>query len=154
MHLGRNGLLPFLYITIANSFPNFLSSWDSQLSPLENIAFSGFDVPTLGASDSQDIVSSDSGADSLLSFNEDPLPNGSGYDETTSPFLQDLDETTLKPSFADSKDDGTTPSYSDMGDKTELVMDDICNLGYWNRCCRDGVCYWGKFAFQLGIRSI
>ena len=147
----RNIFLLLLYITAAKSLPNILNDWDSQISNPDSIAFSETGLLDMDVSQPQGNSLFDVGGDEFLSFNGDLSPAGAGFAEAPSSIFQDLieDESSIsKPSVDSSNLILSPPVMNGMG---ELAKDDICPEGYWNRCCHDGVCFWGRFCVEVGI---
>lgn len=138
-------------MTAAKSLPNILNDWDSQISNSDSIAFSGTGLLDMDLSEPKGNSLFDVGGDEFLSFNGDLSPAGPGFAEATSSIFQDLseDESSISIASADSSNVNLSPPV--MYGMGELASDDICTIGYWNRCCHDGVCFWGRFCVEVGI---
>ena len=136
MHFRQTFFLKFLYIAVANSLPNVLDQWDSQILSSDSTTFAEPGFPDMNLLEPQENAILDSNLDGSLLFNSDPLLASSGYNGDTSSIFQDLagDESISIPSV----DSGNA-----MPSSTELAMDDVCPFGYWNHCCYNGFCVWG-----------
>lgn len=145
MDVRRNLLVLFLCIAAANSLPNLFNDWDSQELASDILASSEVGLPDLGWSEPQDNTNLFATGDGYPSIIGDLALGDPGLDGvTTSPF-QDLSEGALSKSTTPLEDGDTLLSLPATDDKVELALDDICPLGHWNRCCYNGLCFWGMF---------
>lgn len=133
MNIRRNLLLLFLYMAAASSLPSLYDDWDSQDLNSDSITSDGLGLSDIGLSDPQDSTN-------LYTIDEYPSISGDialadpGFDGATTTTFQALTE------------DGLSGSNTGFDDgKFELAKDDICQDGYWNRCCNSGLCFWGMF---------
>lgn len=141
MEIQRKLLLMFLCMAAANSLPSLFDDSDNQ-----NLNSDSSVSPELGT------VSSEPPDFTNLYANDDefPLISGNialadpGLDGATSLF-QDLPAKDLSGSAAHLEDGDILRSLPAADSSIELAMDDFCPLGYWNRCCHDGYCFWGMF---------
>lgn len=149
MDIRRNLLLLFLYIAAANSFPNLVDDWGSQNLNSDSIASSGLGFLDIGLSEPQDNTNFYFNDDESLSISGNPVLADPGVDGATISTFQDLTGDELSASIAGLDDGDATLSFPAIDAKGELAMDDICPLGYWNRCCNGGACFWGRIGLNL-----
>lgn len=114
-----NVILLLLFKVAANSLPNLLNDWDSQLLSSDGIAFDESGSQDIALSEPLDTYLFDRSSDetSLIESEISPLLPHSRFDGAISSVFQDSTEAESSPTF------------------------DICPLGYWNRCCNRGVCF-------------
>lgn len=153
MDVRRNIFLLLLYMTAAKSLPNILNDWDSHILNSNSIAFSGSGFPDMDVSEPRDSSIFDVSGDEFLSFNGDWSLAGPGFDGATSSTFQDLTEGGSSKSILGVDNGNLMLSPPVMDGMGELAMDDICTIGYWNRCCKDGNCFWGRFRVEVGING-
>jgi hypothetical protein len=153
MDFVRNIFLLLVYIAAANCLPNLFDDWDDSILNTDNIAFVDQGISDIGLSGPQDSTIWDFSDHGSLSFSNHelgPWPVEPTDEEATSSIFQDVTGDQWG-TFIATSDGDTTQWNPEVDGTTELLaIDDICPLGYWNRCCHNGVCFWCKFGFHLG----
>ena len=145
MVVRRNLRLLFLYMAAANSLPNPFNDLESQNLYSDGIGSTKLDFLDMGLSEPQDSTNLYTKADQFPSISDGTALANPGLDWTTTSTYQGSTEDEWIGSIAGFDDSEPTLSFPTSDSKVELAMDDICPIGYWNRCCNFGYCFWGMY---------
>jgi hypothetical protein len=141
-------MLLSLFMAAADSLPNLLNDWDSQILNTGNIALSELGSQDTDLSRSDDHYLWDTNSDEKLAFT-DPGLNPQLLDSKSggaiSSVFLDWTETESSPTLPLLGNSDVIPSNPGTDNENKLAMDDICPLGYWNRCCNGDACFWCRF---------
>ena len=146
MDVRRKFLLLFLCMIAANSLPSLFDDSNNNGLDSDSSVSSGLGLLDIESSEPQDFIDFYAINNEFPSISDDIVLADPGLDGVTksSPF-HDLTADGLSGLTTPLGEGDTLRSLPVAPGNVELAMDDFCPLGYWNRCCQFGYCFWGMF---------
>lgn len=143
MEFRRKLLLLILCMTAANSLPNLFDDSDNNDLNSDSSFSPGLGLLDIGSSEPQDFTDFYATDNEFPSYSDNIVLADPGLDVVTTSSLQDPTADELSGLTTSLEYGDTLRSLPAAEGNVELAMDDFCPLGYWNRCCHHGYCFWG-----------
>lgn len=129
----------------ANSLPSLFDDSDNQVLNSDSSVSPGLGLSDIVSSEPEDFTNFYATDDESPSISGEIALADPGLDGTTTSLFQDLTVDGLSGSTSLLGAGDTLRSLPAADGSVELAMDDFCPLGYWNRCCQHGYCFWGMY---------